>query len=316
MQAGVVEEVVVLPLPSGPVRQHLHDSRRNGLPRELVVDDHGEPALLARHYESGHVNLERRVAALVVADAGVPDPHGGAVRGGVESEDDALSGPAARDEGVALVPDVTDMVVHLRIGQHVVEAARHRHPTTFGEGGAEPTLGATDPGTVRAEGPDPVEPLGLAGAAVLWSKHVVSRFVGQVSAGLPASSPMTSSAIVCRGAAVSVDGGGRHLFVEVRPRRRHGGQGLSGLVPEEGSVIPGPDPSRQCRRAGPQPDDEVAGEGGAHGADRARHPRGLPVPRACRRAGLAARPPIRGGGRRLRRPPPRGRGRSCPSPGR
>ena len=29
-------------------------------------------------------------------------------------------------------------------------------------------------------------------------------------------------------------------------------------------MIPGPDPSRQCRRTGPQPDDEVAGEGGAH----------------------------------------------------
>ena len=44
----------------------------------------------------GDVGLERRVAALVLGDLDVVDPDDGAVGGGVEAEDDALPGPAAR----------------------------------------------------------------------------------------------------------------------------------------------------------------------------------------------------------------------------
>ena len=203
VEAGVVEEVVVLALPPRPVGQSLHHARRDRLPRQLVVDDDREPALLARCHRGGHVRLEGRVAALVLGDEGVTDPHRGAVGRRVESQHDPLSGPAPGNEDVPLVPDVADMIVQLGIHQDVVEAARNRHASGVGQGGPPPALGPAHSGGVGREAPDAVESLGLARDGVLWSQHRVSRCVGQVSAGLLPSSPSTTSAMAS-GASSSV----------------------------------------------------------------------------------------------------------------
>ncbi len=178
VEPGVVEEVVILALPPGPVGQHLDHSRWDGLPRELVVDRDREPALLARRHEGGHVGFERGVATLVLQHTAVPEPHGGAVGGRVEPQHDPLSGPTAGDEDPTLIPDVADVIAQLAVHQDIVEAARHGHRSGVGERGAPPAFGSAHSGRVGREAPDAVEPLGLARDGVLWSQHAVSPCVG------------------------------------------------------------------------------------------------------------------------------------------
>jgi len=68
--------------------------------------------------------LEGRVAALVLDRLRLSDPHDGAVRGGVEAQDDPLAAPAMGDPGDRLVPDVADVAAHVRRGEEVVVACR------------------------------------------------------------------------------------------------------------------------------------------------------------------------------------------------
>ena len=171
VQPCVVEEVVILPLTPGAVRQYLNQARRQGLPCQLVVDHDGEAELLAGLDQGGDVSLEGCVPALVLGNTGVRDPDRGPVRRRVESQDDPLAGPAAGDEDRALVPDVTDVVMHPRVRQHVVEAARDRHPQGAGQPRPPPALCTAGAGGVEREAPDAVEPFGLPGAVVLRPKH-------------------------------------------------------------------------------------------------------------------------------------------------
>ena len=95
VQAGVVEEVVEVAL-AGTVGRVLDDAGRDRLPAQDVVHDDGDPVLGARPHEVGDVGLERRVAALVLGDLGVVEPHDRAVRGGVEAQHDPLDRPSRR----------------------------------------------------------------------------------------------------------------------------------------------------------------------------------------------------------------------------
>ena len=112
-----------------------------------------------------------RVATLVADDLVVADPDGGAVRGRLEVEDDALVGPAARHVDGALVPDVAEVVADRGVGGQVVEAGRHGHVARGGQGVAEPPGVAPGGVTVELERPDAVEALGLAGGGVLGAQH-------------------------------------------------------------------------------------------------------------------------------------------------
>ena len=88
-QPGVVEEVLEVRLdPSavGPLVDHARGDRR---PRELVVDDDGEPHHLTGDDDVGQVGLEGQVSAFVGHDLGVVDPRRGPMGGGVEAQEDA-----------------------------------------------------------------------------------------------------------------------------------------------------------------------------------------------------------------------------------
>ena len=270
VEPRIVEEVVVLPLSPAPVRHHLHDPRREGLPRQLVVDDHGEAEFLTRSDQGGHVGLEWRVATLVLRDAGVPDPDRGPVRRRIEPQDDSLSGPAAGNEDRALVPHVAHVVVDVRIDEHIVEAARNGHPAGVGQRRTPPAFRTARAGGIEGEAPDAVEPLGLSAAVVLRPEHEVLLF------------PLLA---VRRAAGEQFDDdvgdGLRNEVVGVDDRRRH----LSYRPPRPRPWRPGP------RRGGPR------GAGGGRPGEPGRQVDGLVrsqmsvSARAARTAGSRTTPP-------------------------
>ena len=171
MQAGVVEEVVVVALRALAVGSHLDHAGRHRLERELVVDGHGEPQCLPGLSEAGEIGLERRVATLVLDHQFVVDPHGRAVRRGIEPEDDALPNPAGGDVQRALVPDVTDEVVEFVVDEQIVEAGRHGNVARLGEWTAPPPGRAADECRIRPEPPDAVEAHAFTNPVVLWPQH-------------------------------------------------------------------------------------------------------------------------------------------------
>ena len=178
VQPGVVEEVVPVPLllPRGRV---LDDARRDGLERQGVVHAYRDQHLLARNDLSGHVPLERRVAALVRHDLGRPHPHRRPVRRRLEVQDDPLPVPPARHPDDALVPDIADVVMHRGVGGDVVEAGRHRHHPSVLQRPREPLLRTPHTIRIKHEGPAPVQTLGLTSSGVLGSQHGRSFGLGE-----------------------------------------------------------------------------------------------------------------------------------------
>lgn len=166
----VVEEVVPVDL-RGATRALLDDTRRDALEAQGVVDEGGDEDLVAGRDEFGDVGLERGVATFVAHDLVLTHPDGGAVRGRLEVEDDALAVPPAGHADGALIPDVAEVVLDRGVGRHVVEAGRHGHVTGIGERGGIPTLGTADRLGVEPEGPDAVKVLALSGAGVLGAEH-------------------------------------------------------------------------------------------------------------------------------------------------
>ena len=133
VEAGVVEEVVEVPLP-GPVGGVLDDARRDRLEAQRVVDQHGDPHTVTGGHVVGDVELERGVTALVADDLGVVDPHRRSMRRRLEVQRHPAALPAPRHPHHRLVPDVTEEVAHRRIGGKLVEAGRYRHGPGVGSG--------------------------------------------------------------------------------------------------------------------------------------------------------------------------------------
>ena len=173
MQAGVVEEVVVVALGAGAVGLDLDHARRHRLERQLVVDDGRDTEGAAGCREVADVGLERRVAALVLDDEFVVDPHRGAMCRGVEPEHETPVIPSGRCIHRPLVPDVSDVVVELLVDEQVVVARRHGDGTGVGERATPPLVAPPGPGGVGRERPQAVEPLALPNAVVLWSQHLI-----------------------------------------------------------------------------------------------------------------------------------------------
>lgn len=152
----VVEEVVVVDLLRTGGRL-LDDARRDGLPGKAVVGGHGDaqwPALLDQRRD---VRLERRVPALVLGHLHVLDPHRGAVGDGVESQHDAIAGPAAGDAHGRLVPHLADMVARFVAGDDVVEAGGDGHAPWFRQRALPPLLAPALTVRVEPEVPQAVE---------------------------------------------------------------------------------------------------------------------------------------------------------------
>ena len=170
MQAGVVEEVVEVKLPAALGRL-LDVAGRDRLPGQHIVHDHGDPVLGARLDDVSDVGFEGRIATLVLDDLGAVHPGHRPVSGGVEAQDDPLTGPAGGHPELGLIPDIAHVVPDFGVGEDVVVAGRHRYLTGAGEWAVPPALGATDAFGVEAELPEPVERLALAAHRVLGSKH-------------------------------------------------------------------------------------------------------------------------------------------------
>ena len=173
MQAGVVEEVVVVALGAGAVGLDLDHARRHRLEGQLVVDDGRDTQGAAGCGEVADVGLERRVATLVLDDEFVVDPHRGAMGRGVEAQHETPAIPTGRRVHGPLIPDVADVVVELLVDEQVVVARRHRDGAGVGQRAAPPLVAPPGTGGVGRERPHAVEPFALPNPVVLWSQHLI-----------------------------------------------------------------------------------------------------------------------------------------------
>ena len=174
---------MILPLAEPTIGHLLDDARRDRLPRELVVHGHGDPRLRTRVDDVSDVRFEGRVPTLVRHDERVAHPHAGPMRCRIETEDHPPPLPTPGNEQRPLVPDVTHVVVHGGIDEHVVVAAGDGHRDRVNQGCPPPALIASDAADVDGEFPQAVEPLGLSCRIVLGTEHripFVVRWLGGV----------------------------------------------------------------------------------------------------------------------------------------
>ena len=150
VDAGVVEEVVPVPLPRTG-RGVLDDARRDRLEAQRVVDQDGDAGQFAGEYVFGDISRERRVAALMRDHLRVADPHPGTVGGRLEVQHDPPAVPAAGDPDGGLVPDVAEVVAYGGVDRDVVEAGRYSHLAGVRRAGRRTTVrcGPRRPGRAR-----------------------------------------------------------------------------------------------------------------------------------------------------------------------
>jgi len=190
VQAGVVEEVVEVPLPEA-LRGVLDNARWDGLETQLVVHHGGDPDLVTRGHEAGHVGLEWCVAPLMLGDLRVPDPDHRPMGRGVEAQNDALAVPAAWDAGRGLIPRIANVVTGGRVGEDIVVARRDRRLHGVGQGAGEPPRATSGTDRVELELPQARQRLAFTGPRVLGPKHHVLLF-GCVPGSTSAVRPVPS----------------------------------------------------------------------------------------------------------------------------
>ena len=170
MNAGVVEEVVPVLLLRALGRVD-DDARRNGLEGQSIVDAHRQLTFFAGADVVGDVGLERKVAPGMVGHLDIVDPDGGGVGGGLEVDDDAILGPAARDADFALIPDRADVITDCGVGGEILVGGRNCHLGALRQQLGEPSLGLAAVLGVEGEVPHSRQTLCFSGRGVLWSKH-------------------------------------------------------------------------------------------------------------------------------------------------
>ena len=171
MQPCVVEKVVVLALPALAVRHDLHNSWRQTLPGQLVVDGHSDSHLPVLADQVRDVHLEWGVAPFMFDHLRLVDPDGGAVRCCVETENDSVALPPSWHLDDPLVPHVPHMVVHSLVRENVVEAAGNGHRKARSECRSPPLLRTSYAIGVNSKLPESVQPFGLAASVILRTEH-------------------------------------------------------------------------------------------------------------------------------------------------